>query len=158
MKVHNISNFCWFWLTSKLHCGKITSNTSRLGTFSPFFVCLIIFLCYQIISWFQGFVFLAYIHLLFWALIFSLSCLCVLNRRISGECFMFLCCTQYNLEYVILNMNRPAVPTHHSMLEVLSWVYFFCSVFWFFSICNRYTNCEEQHVYLSFSNLIFAIS
>ena len=44
---------------------KLPSTTSKLGTFSPFFALSINFLRYQIISCFQVFVILAYIHLLF---------------------------------------------------------------------------------------------
>ena len=34
----NTSEFCWYWLSTKLNETKTTSSTSRLGMFSPFFV------------------------------------------------------------------------------------------------------------------------
>ena len=70
IKVYNTSDFCWYWLCTKLHYTKTTSNTLRLGIFSAFLFCLLIFLCYQIISWFQLLVIITYIHILFWTLIY----------------------------------------------------------------------------------------
>ena len=43
IKVYNTLDFCCYWLSTKLHCTETISNTSRLGTFSPFFVLSINF-------------------------------------------------------------------------------------------------------------------
>ena len=43
VKVYNTSEFCWYWLSTKLQWTKTASTTSRLGTFSPFFVLSINF-------------------------------------------------------------------------------------------------------------------
>ena len=42
--MYDTSDFCWYCLSTKLHWTKTTLTTSRLGTFSPFFVSFIIFL------------------------------------------------------------------------------------------------------------------
>ena len=55
---------------TKLHWTKITSSASKLGTFSPFFCFVFFFFVLKIISLFQEFVVLAYIHLLFETLIY----------------------------------------------------------------------------------------
>ena len=38
VKVYNTSDYCWYWLSTKIHWTKTTSTTSRIGTFSTFFV------------------------------------------------------------------------------------------------------------------------
>ena len=43
VKVHNTSEFCWYWLSAKLQWTKTTWIISRLGIFSSFFVFLNIY-------------------------------------------------------------------------------------------------------------------
>ena len=41
VKVYNTSDFCWYWLSTKLHWTKTSSAASRNGIFSPFLFCLL---------------------------------------------------------------------------------------------------------------------
>ena len=110
LKVYNISDFCWYWLSTNLHCSKFTWATSRFGPFSPSFVLSIIF-----------FVLPTY---------FIVQSVCNssfypsfnLNKKMSSECLRVFLYTWYNLAYVTLNTNYLVIQTHRSMLTLLFWV------------------------------------
>ena len=54
------------------------------------------------------------------------------------------------LEYLAPNNNHNVIQSHYSKSELLFWVYCFCIVVFYFSICNRYTGFEEKHVNSNF--------
>ena len=48
--------------------------------------------------------------------------------------------------------------THHSTLELLFWVYWYCIVVFYFSTSNRYTSFEKQRLCSNFLNPISVAS
>ena len=61
--------------------------------------------------------------------------------------------TRHNVEYLTPNKNHQVIETHHFTLELLLWLYCFCSIVSYSSNCNKCINFEEKHVCLSGGNL-----
>ena len=152
LKVFDTSSFCWYCLSTKLHWTKTTPTTSRLFHHSLF--CLLIFCVLPSI--------------------FMVSCICscmlyppfisnttlllillmYLNKMISRQCFLVF----NDVLKMMLNIWH-RVETEKQIKRIIPrWSYYFeftvfVPVFYFFKTCF-----DEQHVYLSFLSVLFAIN
>ena len=152
----NTSDFCWYWLFTKSHW---TKTTSRLGTFSPFFDLLIYFVLPNnfLVSGFRN-------SSLYPSFIIKTNLLLILLMQTWNRGFAVMLRVFYDIFNIIMNIWHwirtiwEPIQTHHSMLELLFWVYLFYMVVLYFSTCNISINFEEQHVCWNFLNLISATS
>ena len=62
--------------------------------------------------------------------------------------------TWHNLKCLTLNKNHQVIHTYHSTLEILFWVYCFCTVALCFSTCIKWISFEEQDIFLSFLSVV----
>ena len=138
----NIEPQTFFDIDYVLNCiaSKLLRPLQDSEHFPRSLFCVLIFLCYQMISWFQMFVIQTSIlntNLLWTLLIYIYE-----QENYCVKFHAFLLRTWYNLEYLIMNKN------HIGLV-------FFCNVVLYLSRWNKWISFEEEDALCRFLSLIF---